>query len=112
MCAILLAFWSSDLLSSFKPPIEFAVVLDYRPDRAVFLYATGVCLFTTFVFGLVPALRASRVDLLLPSLRGEEAIGRSRSRLAGALVMGQLALSLVVLAASGCKKPAYEPAAQ
>jgi predicted permease len=97
--ALLLALWGSDLLARFHPPVEFAMVIDYRPDGAVFLYATGLCLLTTFVFGLVPALKASRVDVL-SSLRGQVVVGRP-SRLGGALVMGQLALSLIVLAAAG-----------
>jgi predicted permease len=99
-CALVLTLWGSDLLLRFHPPLEFDVVIDYQPDRTVFLYATGLCLLTTLVFGLAPALKASSVDLL-SSLRGEEVLGRGRSRLGGTLVVAQLALSLVVLAAAG-----------
>ncbi len=52
------------------------------------------------VFGLVPALQASRADLL-PALKDDAPAGAFGSRLRGVLVIGQVALSLVLLVGAG-----------
>jgi predicted permease len=80
-----------------------ALALDLRPDARVLAFDGAVCLVTGVLFGLAPALRASRrlpVGLLV--WRGS---GASRATAAGratglrsSLVVGQIALSLVLLA--------------
>ena len=98
---IVIASWSHGLFLAMVPatplPITGELTLDYR----TFLFALGVSLVTALVFGLVPALRASRPDVL-PALKDEaQAASSGRSRLRSALVVGQVSLSIVSLIAAG-----------
>jgi putative ABC transport system permease protein len=76
-------------------------------DGTVLAFTFGVSLLTGLVFGLVPALRAARVDLNT-SLRaggrntqGEGGFGSSRRRLRSLLVVSEVAFSLVLLIGAG-----------
>ena len=69
--------------------------LDYR----VFLFALAVAAATTLVFALVPALQASR-QRLTDALHGQRSGTRAASRLRGALVVAQVAVSLVLVVAA------------
>jgi predicted permease len=74
-----------------------------RLNEPVLLFSLGVAILTTFVFGLIPALQTARRDLVEP-LRdaGKGASGASRGgRLGKALVVAEVALSLVLLAGAG-----------
>lgn len=82
----------------------FAVSLsmDTPLDLRVFGYALGASLFTGVVFGLLPALRASGVEVregLGGYGRGGD--GRAESRLHDGLVVAQVALGLLLLVSSG-----------
>jgi cell division protein FtsX len=94
----------SGLLAGFAPPDDFRqVTLDSRLDLRVLGFAVGLSLLTGIVFGLAPALIASRPDLV-PALKDEMALpGKRRRRLnlRKVLVMAQVALSLVVLVGAG-----------
>jgi len=65
-------------------------------DHRVFLFALGTAVVATGLFALVPALRASRLSLI-DSVRGEGGSGRQVSRLRQALVIAQVAVSLVLV---------------
>jgi putative ABC transport system permease protein len=74
-----------------------------RLNVPVLLFSLGVAVLTSFVFGLVPALQTARRDLVEP-LRdaGKGASGASRGgRIGNALVVAEVALSLVLLAGAG-----------
>lgn len=99
----LLALWAGRLISGFGTdvfpfPIDFNVSLDAN----VLAFAIGVSLVTALVFGLMPALSASKLELV-PALKepigGQSGSARRRVTLRDALVVGQLALSLVLLVA-------------
>ena len=84
-------------------PLSFIV----SPDWRVLGFTIAVTLFTAIVFGIAPALRSSRIDLT-PSLKGTGssvaiAVPHSgrRFRLGDALVVAQVALSIVVLIGAG-----------
>src|SRR5690242_1509179 len=65
------------------------------------LFALAISLITGVLFGLLPALQASRPDLI-PALKDEKSIaGFRRSRLRNGLVIVQVALSLVLLVCAG-----------
>jgi predicted permease len=77
------------------------IALDLRPDVRVLLFATFVALATGILFGLVPAMRATAAGPAA-ALKGGSGIAlRTRSRLLPALVVSQVALSLVLLIGAG-----------
>jgi putative ABC transport system permease protein len=69
----------------------------------VLLFATIVSLATGFIFGIVPALRASRTDLRedLSESAGRTSASRRQNRTLDALIVGEIALSLVLLVGAG-----------
>src|SRR5205814_1480951 len=73
-----------------------------RLDLRVLAFTFGLSLLTGIVFGLVPALRATRVDLT-PSLKdtGRGSSGTTRSLLSRSLVVAQVSLSLLLLIGAG-----------
>jgi putative ABC transport system permease protein len=97
VAGLFLARWSLEALLSAAPGTVRALT-DVSLDRAVLAFAAALSLLTTFVFGLIPALQASRADLrsALHAFPGPHA-GRVRST----LVVLQVALSVVLLAAAG-----------
>jgi predicted permease len=72
-------------------------------DPTVFSYALAVSLITGFVFGIVPALQASHVGVAEALKEEVRTMGRSRSKvsLANALLIGQVALSFLLLVMAG-----------
>jgi len=98
---LFLAIWIIRSLLAFKPPLDFPLSMDVGIDWRVLLFSMGISLITGAVFGLAPALQATRPSLL-GSLKDNAAQGgASRSRLRSTLVVAQIALSLVVLIAAG-----------
>ncbi|MGE0353682.1 MAG: ABC transporter permease [Gemmatimonadales bacterium] len=98
---ILVAFVSRNLLLAFIPATPFPVALDIQLNPRILAFAVLVSVLTAVVFGLVPALRASRPDLI-PTLKDELGSGiGARSRLRSTLVAGQIALSVIALVAAG-----------
>jgi predicted permease len=72
-------------------------------DSRALAFTCGLAVVTGVCFGLAPAFQAARVDLnhtLKDSGRGTSE-GRHRQRLRGALVVGELAIALVLLAGAG-----------
>jgi len=93
--------WISRGILAFLPSMDLRIALDLGPDRLVLLFTAAVALATGFVFGLAPALQTSRVNLV-SALKMEPSAGAaSRAWLRGALVVGQVALSLVALVTAG-----------
>jgi putative ABC transport system permease protein len=101
---LLLALWTNDLLKTAIPTDGiFSFNLDYRLDGRVLAFAFVLSLATGVIFGLAPALQASRPDLV-PALKDEDsaaAQGRRRFNLRNLLVVAQVALSLVLLIGAG-----------
>jgi predicted permease len=98
----LLAAGAARAISNFQLPLPFPVVFDFNVDWRVALFTLGLSIITALVFGLVPALRASRPDLVDALKDGQSLFGGSgRSRLRNSLVVVQVALSLVLLATAG-----------
>lgn len=99
---LLLAVWLAAVLVRFQPP---NASIDPGPglDLRVLLFAFGASLFTGVLFGLAPALRASRPQLV-PDLKGNAGAAETRKRgpnLRSTLVILQVALSLLVLVCAG-----------
>jgi macrolide transport system ATP-binding/permease protein len=71
------------------------------PDGWVLAFAVVLSVASVLVCGLAPALRATRTDLAHAAKSDAAAFGVPRSRLRSALVVGQVALSLVLLVSAG-----------
>ena len=99
---ILLGFWGKSVLSSLLPP-GLARNLNLRLDGRVLIYTLSLALVATVLFGLAPALEASRLDRMASLKDRTNAPGGSARwyGLRGVLVMVQVALSLVALAGAG-----------
>ena len=92
---VVLAFVAADAVAALRLPLPVTVTLDVTPDRRVLGFTVAVSLLAGLALGLFPSLQAARVDVL-PGLK--DAGGRGgRSRLRGAFVVAQVALSLVLL---------------
>lgn len=104
-----LGFVGARVLSGFSLPGPEPITIDVSADATVLLFALGLALVTGVVFGLIPALNASRPDLV-PALKAEGRGGRRRGRLRRGLATGQVGLSLVLLVAAGLFLRALERA--
>ncbi len=93
---VVLARWLLDGLRVWVLAIPFRIPIDAR----VLLFTIGLALATALAFGLVPALRATRTDLISGLKDGVPGGGYRRSRLRSALVMAQIAASLGLIAVS------------
>ena len=96
---LLIASWAMGLLEVFRPPTDVPLTVRLAVDWRVLLFSLGASLAAAVVFGLTPAIAASRSDLL-GSLRQDSGAARP-SRLRGALVVAQVSLSLVLLVGGG-----------
>jgi predicted permease len=99
----LLAAWLSDAMGWMLPPMGFPLSLNLAWDYRVPGFALALTLFTVVAVGLIPALRAAKVDPLV-SIRNEAGAASllaPRSRLRGALVVIQIAVSLASLLCGG-----------
>lgn len=101
IAGIVLGYWGSSTVSSVRLNTDLPVRLDFGFDWRVFSYAFAAALVTGIVVGIVPALRASRVninDVLHKSGRG---VVGGRSRMRNVLVMAQVGGSLTLLIIAG-----------
>ncbi len=98
-----LAWWGTSALVAISPR-EMVNLQGVGINLAVLLWTAAISLVTGIVFGLAPALEASRLNLNDALKEGGKGAGaqstRSR-RLRGALVVAEVALSLVLLASAG-----------
>lgn len=98
----LLAAVAAHAISSVQLPLPFPVAFDFNVDWRVALFTLGLSAMTALAFGLVPALRASRPDLVGSLKESTAGFGHSpRSRMRNTLVIVQVSLSLVLLTTAG-----------
>ena len=97
-----LAWVAARSLSRFELPIAFPISLDFSPDWRVMLYTIAIAIVTGVLFGLAPALRSARTDLVT-CLKddGTGMAGTRRFGLRNILVVVQVSLSLVLLISAG-----------
>jgi putative ABC transport system permease protein len=99
---LLIALWGVDLLVA-SIPSDMPRVSEIGLDRRVLAFTAVISMLTGFLFGLVPALQVSKPDLnegLKEGGRGSTE-GARRNRVRGALVVLEVALSLVLLVGAG-----------
>jgi predicted permease len=98
LLALTITYWTAGLLPQLMP---VGLGVSFRPDLNVFLFAVAVSLTAGVVFGLVPAWRATRADLVQSLKEASPLSGRRAGWMRGGLVVGQLALSFALLAITG-----------
>ncbi len=99
ICGIFLAFAVSRVLVAFISTPDSQIFLDLDMDWRVLAFTTALAVLTTVLFGLAPAVRATRAEpatLLQSGSRGMSG-GRERFSLRRILVVSQVALSVVLL---------------
>ena len=88
-------------LEQLPLPENVPVSLELSPDLRVLAFAIGVSLLAGLIFGLAPALQAARGDLTSRLRENSAGSGLRRTFMSRTLIVGQLALSLVLLVAAG-----------
>jgi predicted permease len=107
ICGLVLAYWCSDLLvsllSSGRNPVTAGATLflDVPLDSRVLGFTAAVSMLTGILFGLAPALQATRLELTPALNENARGVGGQRFRWGRFLVMGQVALSLTLLVGAG-----------
>jgi putative ABC transport system permease protein len=112
--AALIALWSLDTIRAIAPP-DVPRFQETSIDARVLLFTTGVVVFATFFVGIWPALRVSNNVSMANQLhdngaRGSDGIHRQRAR--SFLVVAQVALAVVLLAAAGLTLKSFQRAEQ
>jgi macrolide transport system ATP-binding/permease protein len=97
------AYWGTALIQTTVPPVPYPISLEFGLDRYALKWMLLISLLTGVVFGLAPAVLASRADLVTVIKGGapQTSHGRRRWNLRGALVVAQVTISIVVLICAG-----------
>jgi putative ABC transport system permease protein len=104
---LIFSVWGLDLMSKGIPPTFTKYIPGWknmRVDSTVLLFTLGASLLTGIIFGIVPALQATRVSLNESLKEGGQkgaSGGLRRNRARSLLVVAEVALSLVLLAGAG-----------
>jgi predicted permease len=95
--ALLVAVWGAHVIVTTMIPLP----LELAPDARVFGFSIAVAVVATALFGLVPALHATRSDVASVLKDGAPGSSRRRARLQSGFVIAQVSLSLVLLVTAG-----------
>jgi predicted permease len=97
-----LSLWATSALAVFHIPAPVPIDTNLSVDWRVLLYTFILSVGTGLFFGLIPALIASR-PILTSALKGEDALARPGRRitLRNILVVAQIAMSIILLSATG-----------
>jgi predicted permease len=102
------AYWSVQVLLGLMPNGTFPIDLNLSPDLRLLSFSFGVSLLTGLICGILPALKATRPDVISSLKNDLSASGSTLSRfglarldLRKALVVTQVALSLLLLVGAG-----------
>jgi macrolide transport system ATP-binding/permease protein len=98
----LTALWASGLASGLRTRAGGNLDLDVTPNTRVLVFTLAASVLTVLLFGVLPALRASRLELV-PMLKGSTTtpVFRRGPSLHSLLVVTQVTLSLVLLTGAG-----------
>jgi len=100
---VIVGVWTTRLISSVRVEVaDIPIRFDFGFDWRVFSFALAIALVTGLVVGLAPAWRAARADFNQVLHEGSRGIlGSGKSRLRSALVVAQVAVSLMLLVVAG-----------
>ena len=98
----LLAYWGVRMLVALTPS-DVVRLTDTGIDGSVLAFTVGVSLATSLLFGLVPALHASKVDVVdaIKQAGTRSVVGGRMVRARGILVVSEIALAVVLLTGAG-----------
>ena len=99
LCGVLLAQWGVYVLVGL---VAKTSPLDTRPDAGVLAFTAGISIIAGLLFGLIPAIQASRTDLAGAMKEKNRTRGRMlRFSLSSLMVVGQVGISMVLLTGAG-----------
>jgi predicted permease len=101
LAAIAIAWWGVRVLLTFMPKRGIPIDLDLSPDWRLLAFAFAISVAAGLLCGIAPALQATRPDLISALKNETAAIGRIRFDLRRALVVAQVAISLLLLIGAG-----------
>jgi predicted permease len=96
-----LTVFATSALERLPVPANMPLQLELSPDFRVLTFCLGTALLTGLIFGLWPAVRAVRSDITARMRDGAQTGGSNRNLIHRGLIIGQLALSLMLLVAAG-----------
>jgi predicted permease len=98
---LLLAVWGADILLQFyeNPVTSFAITSS--PDLRIVAFAAGLAFLTGVLAAVIPALRATRINVAPALKSGGGAVAGEHARVRKSLVIAQVALSFVLLITGG-----------
>jgi predicted permease len=100
---LVFAFWADKaLMAIYLPADSEGLSISTAPDSRILLFTAAVTIITALIFGLVPAVRTTKPDLAR-TLKDQAGavVGGGHGRLRNALVVAQVALSLLLLIGAG-----------
>jgi predicted permease len=102
VCGVLLAWCGSKALVALAPA-DLPRLAESGIDRWVLVFTAGTSIVTSVLFSLAPALYVSKVDLIesLKQAGARFVMGGGMARMRGALVVGEIALAVILLAGAG-----------
>ncbi len=101
VAGVLVSSWMTNLLSSYRPGVDFRWRSDYAFDGRVLIFTIAVTLFTALVCGTVPALQIARWDLNQVIKQSTGTPSSAKLRVSRILVIAQVTVSVVLLICSG-----------
>jgi predicted permease len=120
LAGMLVAFWGVPALLALAPAGKIPRTEMIRMDGWVLGFAFGISLLTGIVFGLAPALQATRREVSESLKQGERAVTKGHERVRNALAISEIALALILLTGAGLLSksflrlrsvhPGFEPA--
>jgi predicted permease len=103
LCGIAVGYLGIRAMQTFSIPAELPVKIPFRMDGRMLVVSLGLSVLSALFCGLAPALQSAHTNLVkgLKAVDGEESgVGRKRLWGRNALVVAQIAMSLMLLAAS------------
>jgi len=97
---LLVAIWIKAIVLGFIPDTLDSFLLSVRIDLRVLMFTLGAGVGTSLLFGLLPALRVTRIDLC-SNLKSQKPLGIPGLGLGKALVAAQVSLSVLLLVGTG-----------
>jgi predicted permease len=100
---IAVAYWAGNILFGFLPQGHNPIILNLDPDFRVVWFTVGITMLTGVLFGLVPAIQATRGQLAL-TLKSDSLGSHGNAvgiNFRNALIVGQITFSLILIVVAG-----------